>query len=188
MLFILGISFFIRANLLQNKKAIASARAGNVIGGGDWSRNRIIPDTVTALMNNQPVQVRNPSAVRPWQHVLEPLFAYLSLAAAMTRDPLAYATAYNVGPDKEDVLDVETVTRKFIDYYGKGSYKAESSEQQPHEAQLLLLDNSKIKEAIGVQPKYHAEQAVQLTAEWYARKEQSAQEKCLQQIKDYFSE
>ena len=181
-------SFFSPAQYNRHHKSIASVRAGNVIGGGDYAEDRIIPDIVRSVEREEAVVLRNPKAVRPWQHVLEPLFAYLSLAAAMTRDPLAYATAYNVGPDKEDVLDVETVTRKFIDYYGKGSYKAESSEQQPHEAQLLLLDNSKIKEAIGVQPKYHAEQAVQLTAEWYARKEQSAQEKCLRQIKDYFSE
>ena len=171
----------------QHHKSIASVRAGNVIGGGDYAEDRIIPDIIHSVEREEAVVLRNPKAVRPWQHVLEPLFAYLSLAAAMTTDPVKYATAYNVGPDKEDVLDVETVTRKFIGYYGKGEYRAEENTQQPHEAQLLLLDNSKIKEAIGIRPKYHAEQAVKLTAEWYAHKEQSAAEKCLQQIKDYLA-
>ncbi len=180
-------SFFNPEKHAQHHKSIASVRAGNVIGGGDYAEDRIIPDIVRAIEREEAVVLRNPKAVRPWQHVLEPLFAYLSLAAKMTRDPVTYAAAYNVGPDKQDVLDVETVTRKFIDYYGKGTYRVEGNATQPHEAQLLMLDNSKIRTVAGVEPKYHADEAVRITAEWYAHKEQSAAEKCLKQIKDYLS-
>lgn len=180
-------SFFNPEKYNRHYKSIASVRAGNVIGGGDYAEDRIIPDIIRSIEREEPVVLRNPKAVRPWQHVLEPLFAYLTLAAKMSVDPVRYAAAYNIGPDKEDVLDVETVTRKFIESYGGGTYHAEGSAEQPHEAQLLLLDNRKIKEAIGVTPKYHAEQAIKLTAEWYAHKEQPAAEKCLRQIEDYLS-
>lgn len=178
-------SFFNPGLYEQHHKAIASVRAGNVIGGGDYAADRIIPDIVRSINRGEEVVLRNPKAVRPWQHVLEPLFAYLALAEKMSAEPSKYAAAYNVGPEKEDVLDVETVTRKFIQYYGKGNYRIEQQEHQPHEAQLLMLDNSRIKEVLGLQPRYAAEEAIKLTAEWYARKELSAYEKCMQQILDY---
>lgn len=180
-------SYFNPAKYKEHHKSIASVRAGNVIGGGDYAADRIIPDIVRAIEREETVVLRNPKAVRPWQHVLEPLMAYLSLAEKMTEDPQSYASAYNIGPDKEDVMDVETVTRKFIEYYGKGKYGIEQHAEQPHEAQLLMLDNSKLKEKIGQKPKYTADKAIQITAEWYADKNTSAQEKCLQQIKDYLS-
>lgn len=178
-------SFFHPDQYAQHRKSIASVRAGNVIGGGDYAADRIIPDIVRAIERDTPVVLRNPKAVRPWQHVLEPLFTYLALAARMTDDPQRYATAYNIGPDKDDVLDVETVTRTFIEYYGSGTYRVEGDAQQPHEAKLLLLDNQKIKEAIGQQPRYRAAEAIKLTAGWYADKEQDAATKCRQQILQY---
>jgi CDP-glucose 4,6-dehydratase len=180
-------SFFNPAQFEQHHKAIASVRAGNVIGGGDYSADRIIPDIVRSISREEDVVLRNPKAVRPWQHVLEPLFAYLELAAKMTADPQQYATAYNIGPDVNDVLDVETVTKKFIQYYGKGNYRVAQDAHQPHEAKLLMLDNNRIKTAIGQQPKYNADEAIRLTAEWYANKELTASEKCAQQIEEYLS-
>ncbi|MFA6058888.1 MAG: CDP-glucose 4,6-dehydratase [Taibaiella sp.] len=180
-------SFFNPLKYDVHHKAIASVRAGNVIGGGDYSADRIIPDIVRSISRDEDVVLRNPKAVRPWQHVLEPLFAYLSLAEKLTNDPIELATAYNIGPDKDDVLDVETVTRKFIQYYGKGNYRIENDGQQPHEAQLLMLDNSRIKDTIGLQPKYNADKAIQLTAEWYANKELTAHEKCMEQIGNYLT-
>lgn len=178
-------SFFNPDHYTQHRKAIASVRAGNVIGGGDYATDRIIPDIVRAIDRDEAVVLRNPKAVRPWQHVLEPLFAYLELAARMTASPQQLATAYNIGPDKDDVLDVETVTRIFIDCYGKGSYIVEYDAEQLHEAGLLMLDNSRIKEAIGRQPCFNAAQALRFTAEWYADKSRHAREKCLDQIKQY---
>jgi len=178
-------SYFHPDQYHTHHKSVASVRAGNVIGGGDYATDRIIPDIVRSIEREEAVVLRNPRAVRPWQHVLEPLFAYLSLAEQMTLDPQRYATAYNIGPDKDDVLDVETVAKKFIGYYGKGAYRIEGNAQQPHEAQLLLLDNEKIKAATGHGPKYNADEAIRLTAEWYADKEQDAAAKCMQQIRNY---
>jgi CDP-glucose 4,6-dehydratase len=175
-------SFFNPADYNRHRKSIATVRAGNVIGGGDFAEDRILPDIVRAIESGTPVVLRNPASVRPWQHVLEPLAAYLQLAARMTQDPVNFATAFNIGPDKSDVLDVETVTRKFLEYYGAGSYRIEQNEHQPHEAKLLMLDNSKVKAALGQQPKYTADQAIRMAAEWYADKETPALEKCRQQI------
>lgn len=180
-------SFFHPEKYQQHHKSIASLRAGNVIGGGDYAVDRIIPDIVRSIEREQPVVLRNPGAVRPWQHVLEPLMAYLTLAAKMTEEPQQLATAYNIGPEPEDVLDVETVTRKFIGYYGKGTYEIEGNARQPHEAQLLLLDNSRIKEAIGLQPRFNADEAIKMTASWYADKERSATEKCMEQITGFLA-
>jgi CDP-glucose 4,6-dehydratase len=178
-------SFFNPSKYNQHQKSIASVRAGNVIGGGDFATDRIIPDIVRAIEHGEDVVLRNPKAVRPWQHVLEPLFVYLALAERMLKDPVSLATAFNIGPEKTDILDVETVTKKFIQSFGKGNYTIEQNTNHPHEANLLMLDNQKIKDTLGWSPKYDAAQAIQITADWYANKEQAASEKCLQQILDY---
>ncbi len=178
-------SFFHPKDYAIHQKAVASVRAGNVIGGGDYAADRIIPDIIRAVERGEEVVLRNPGAVRPWQHVLEPLFAYLTLAGKMTEDPVTYATAFNIGPDKEDVLDVETVTRKFIQYYGRGAYRVDAQPRQLHEAHLLMLDNHKAKEILQFVPRYHAGEAIRLTAEWYADKSRTAAEKCFVQIAQY---
>ncbi len=177
-------SFFPIADYAKHQKKIVAMRAGNVIGGGDFSDDRIIPDIVRAINVLEPVQLRNPKAVRPWQHVLEPLAAYLQAAAMLQTQNLA--PAYNIGPEASDVLPVLEVTEQFIAAFGKGSYEIVGNANQPHEANLLLLDNSKIKKDIGFKPKLNAHQAIAWTAEWYADKEHSAQEKCAQQIATYF--
>ncbi len=180
-------SFFNPEKYKEHKKAIASVRAGNVIGGGDYSLDRIIPDITRAIENNEAVVLRSPKAVRPWQHVLEPIMAYLYLAAKLNDEPQQLASSFNIGPDKEDVLEVRTVTQKFIEYYGKGTYSIAPNAPMLHEANLLMLDNAKIKNAITWQPILNADTAIKLTAEWYADKENTATEKCLMQIEEYLS-
>ena len=180
-------SFFNPKDHQRHKKAIASARAGNVIGGGDYSDDRIIPDIVRAISFGESVGLRNPLSVRPWQHVLEPLCAYLLLAAKMSEDPIHYSTAYNFGPNPEDMLTVEDLTKIFIESYGAGSYKDMAESSAPHEAKLLLLDSSRAMEHMGWKSQMNAHTAIKWTAEWYADKQHSAHEKCMQQIAEYFN-
>lgn len=167
-------------------KVITSVRAGNVIGGGDFSADRIIPDIVRAIRKNEPVILRNPGAVRPWQHVLEPVFAYLCLIEEMAARPQEMATAFNIGPEPADTLTVEEVTKMFINAFGKGSYTVLQQSGQPHEAALLTLNNTKLKQAIAWEPKWTAEQAIRATAEWYVRYgEEAAGDLCKSQIAAY---
>lgn len=181
-------SFFNPENFDEHKKSVASVRAGNVIGGGDFADDRIIPDIVRALEFDQAVGLRNPQSIRPWQHVLEPLGAYLMLAAKMSEQPKAYTTAFNFGPNENDMLTVEDLTKIFIERFGKGSYEDKLQANAPHEAKLLLLDSSKAKNTIGWQPQLDAATAIRWTADWYADRENSAHEKCMLQIKEYFGD
>lgn len=179
-------SFFHADSFSKHRKAIASVRAGNVIGGGDFAENRIIPDIVRALDRGEEVVLRNPKSVRPWQHVLEPLGAYLLLGAKMSEDPLKYSTAYNFGPEISDEKTVEELTKIFLEAYGKGSYRAETQDNAPHEANLLLLDSSRAHDLLGWKPRFNATTAIHETAAWYADKQHTANEKCMQQITAYF--
>lgn len=181
-------SFFNPDKYNEHKKSVASVRAGNVIGGGDFADDRIIPDIVRALEFDQPVGLRNPQSIRPWQHVLEPLGAYLLLAAKMSEQPEKYTTAFNFGPDENDMLTVEDLTKIFIERFGTGSYENKQQDNAPHEAKLLLLDSSKAKNTIGWQPQLDAATAIRWTADWYADREHSAAEKCMLQIKEYFGD
>lgn len=179
-------SFFNPAAYATHQKAIASVRAGNVIGGGDMADNRIVPDIIRAIQRSEEVVLRNPHATRPWQHVLEPLGAYLLLATKLADDPQAYATAYNFGPEADDVLTVEALTNIAIDRAGKGSYRVHSTPGQLHEAATLMLDISKAKQELGWQPVFKAKQAIEETVDWYLNPE-DASVKCLGQINAYFS-
>jgi CDP-glucose 4,6-dehydratase len=181
-------SFFNPAQYDKHKKAIASVRAGNVIGGGDRSTDRIVPDIVRALDFGEKVVLRNPASVRPWQHVLEPLGAYLLLAARMSEDPLKYQGVYNFGPEVNDGKTVEELTQIFLSVFGKtDAYTTNINAEAPHEARLLMLDSSRAKRVLGWQPRLDAATAIRWTAEWYAGKEQSAAERCMGQIQAYFS-
>ncbi|MFV8465641.1 CDP-glucose 4,6-dehydratase [Flavobacterium sp. LB1P62] len=160
-------SFFNPEKYSEHLKSITSVRAGNVIGGGDWSKDRLLPDIVNALLNDKEIEVRNPNAVRPWQHVLEPLFGYLLLAVKMNDDPIKFATSYNFGPSTNDNLSVKKILDIAIKAYGKGSYVIKEDKEQPHEAGLLRLDISKVSSELNWQPRFTAEEAVQLTIEWY---------------------
>jgi CDP-glucose 4,6-dehydratase len=160
-------SFFNGNVFAKHQKAIASARAGNVIGGGDWAKDRIIPDIVRALQKNKPIEVRNPSAVRPWQHVMEPLSGYLLLGARLATNPLKYSDAWNFGPMQEDTFTVEDLVQKAIQIWGKGSYLFPKVKQPFHEAGLLKLDINKSICELGWKPRLNAHQSIQQTLLFY---------------------
>ena len=147
---------------------VASARAGNVIGGGDWALDRIVPDCVRALTAGEPIVVRNPDAVRPWQHVLEPLSGYLWLAARMLADGGGLEGAWNFGPEMSDVVPVRTIADAVVAEWGAGSWQTpETSEPQPHEAGLLLLDISRAERELGWRPVWRTGRAITAAAAWY---------------------
>lgn len=160
-------SFFNTKNYDRHLKGIAVARAGNVIGGGDWSKDRLIPDIVRSLIENKPVVIRNPNAVRPWQHVLEPIVGYLSLGMHLEKQPIEFAQAYNFGPESEDALSVEEMVKAAIESWGFGEYQIEHEANQPHEAGLLKLDISKVKSELNWMPKMNAKETVKFTLDWY---------------------
>ena len=145
--------------------AISTARAGNVIGGGDFSNDRIIPDCVRAAMNKQEIIVRNPYSTRPYQHVLEPLFAYLMIAAKQYED-LSYAGWYNVGPDDRDCFETGAVVDLFVKHWGDGLRWISRYDGGPHEANFLKLDCSKLKSKFGWAPRWDLDTAIQKTVEW----------------------
>lgn len=160
-------SFFNTKEYQKHNKSIASARAGNVIGGGDWAKDRIVPDIVRALQKKETVELRNPNAVRPWQHVLEPLAGYLQLGAKLTEDPVKYADAWNFGPYQGDILSVEELSKLALKVWGSGSYKNANLNGQVHEAGLLSLDINKTIANLQWKPKMNARQAIQMTIDWY---------------------
>jgi CDP-glucose 4,6-dehydratase len=162
-------SFFNVNSYNIHHKAIAVGRAGNVIGGGDWAKDRLIPDIVIALSKNEAVEMRNPQSVRPWQHVLEPLAGYLLLGAKMTHDPIKYSQAYNFGPYFNDALAVTKMVDLAITCWGSGKSMVKQLLNQPHEAGLLKLDISKSINDLNWMPKFNAEAAVQYTINWYKK-------------------
>jgi CDP-glucose 4,6-dehydratase len=180
-------SFFPPGRYDQHKKAIASARAGNVIGGGDWSKDRIIPDIVAALQNGQDIPVRNPKAVRPWQHVLEPLNGYLQLGVLLDTDPSLYSKAYNFGPLPGDHLTVKELVETAIEVWGSGKWTDSSAATQPHEAGLLKLDISRARQELKWEPRLSAKQAIGWTINWYKKTSTEQAAYPFQQINDYFS-
>jgi CDP-glucose 4,6-dehydratase len=158
-----------RDSFFADGAAIASVRAGNVIGGGDWAPDRIIPDSVRALVAGEPIVVRNPDAVRPWQHVLEPLSGYLRLGALLLRDGRRYAGPWNFGPtDDAGERPVRWVVERFLAEWGSGSWTTPPDlGRQPHEALRLSLDSAKSREQLGWAPVWDGEEAVRRTAAWY---------------------
>lgn len=160
-------SFFNSKTYSTHKKAIAVARAGNVIGGGDWSKDRLIPDIAKAFAADKAVIIRNPKSVRPWQHVLEPVIGYLLLGANLSENPLQFNQAYNFGPHLSDALPVEDMLKLAIESWGKGEYIVEINENQPHEAGLLKLDISKVISELNWEPILNAAKAVSMSMDWY---------------------
>ncbi len=160
-------SFFNISRYATHQKAIASARAGNVIGGGDWSADRIIPDIVNALHIDEPVNVRNPSSVRPWQHVLEPLKGYLLLGALLYSDPTTYSKAYNFGPADNQHIPVKALVELAIKVWGSGRWRDISDYNEPHEAGLLMLDINLSKRELNWHPILSHAEAISLTIDWY---------------------
>ena len=151
--------------------ALASARAGNVVGGGDWALDRIVPDCVRALAAGQPVVVRSPEAVRPWQHVLEPLSGYLLLGSRMLAGGHATDGPWNFGPEESGTVRVRDVVDALVESWGSGSWQAsQGSAPQAHEAKLLALDIAKAKAGLGWAPLYGVERTLRVTAAWYGRR------------------
>ncbi|HEX3999625.1 MAG TPA: CDP-glucose 4,6-dehydratase [Pirellulales bacterium] len=146
---------------------VATARAGNVLGGGDWAEDRIVPDAVRSILAGKPLVVRRPRAIRPWQHVLEPLHGYLMLAERLYAEPQRWSSAWNFGPADNDTVAVGELLDRFFAAWGNGAWQAESTEIGPHEAGLLRLDCSKARSLLGWRMAMDLDDAVAMTADWY---------------------
>jgi CDP-glucose 4,6-dehydratase len=148
---------------------IATVRAGNVIGGGDWSQDRLVPDIVKGLLSDRgEVELRNPEAVRPWQHVMEPVAAYMGLAQNLFRATPGADQAWNFGPADDSAHTVQTVATALANTLGGGRVVIADNRNQPHEAHLLRLDCSKVRSAFRWQPRFNFDATISLTAEWYS--------------------
>lgn len=146
---------------------IASVRAGNVIGGGDWSEDRIVPDSIKALQKDEPIFLRNPSSTRPWQHVLEPLAGYMLLAARLHDSPKEYSGSWNFGPPKNAVNTVHDLAGRIISYWGGGKIETAGESNGPHEARLLHLNCDKAFYVLGWHPRWDFDRTVRETTLWY---------------------
>lgn len=171
------------SNIYQ--KRIATARAGNVIGGGDWNEDRIIPDIIRHLKKGFPVPIRNPFSVRPWQHVLEPLSGYLLLAGALYDDHKKISDAYNFGPEENDHLQVKELVELAIKNWGKGGWEDQSDPAAVHEASVLKLDISRAKNELQWFPKLNSAEAIRYTIDWYKQPEDSIFNFSVSQIRQY---
>jgi len=180
-------SFFNPKNYNSHGVGIASVRSGNVIGGGDWSADRLMPDCVRALLDKKRIVLRNPNAVRPWQHVLEPLSGYLLLAQKLYNNGPKYSEGWNFGPDEGDAKPVEWIVKKICEKWGQNaSYKIDKGEH-PHEAHYLKLDCSKAKEKLGWYPRWNLEKAIDSVIEWTQAYQENKDviKACLKQIEEY---
>lgn len=149
------------------KIGISTARAGNVIGGGDWALDRLVPDAMAGFANQKPVILRNPSAIRPWQHVMEPLAGYLTLAERLYEDPAGFSEAWNFGPDDADARPVSSVVAQLAELWGSDAGWKSAPDAGGHEAQYLKLDCSKARARLGWSPRLHLDAALEWVAEWY---------------------
>ncbi|PCI37848.1 MAG: CDP-glucose 4,6-dehydratase [Thiotrichales bacterium] len=180
-------SFFNTKDINNHKTAISSARAGNVIGGGDWSEDRLIPDAIRSILNKQTLTIRNPKAIRPWQHVLESLSGYLKLAEQMWEYPQKFSTAWNFGPDENDCQTVENVLNILNEELTQKITLQHDNTTQPHEAKFLKLDTAKAKNLLHWQPNWNLKTALNKTATWYQTwlKNGDMREITLRQINEY---
>ncbi len=182
-------SYFSPEKYQDHVVAIASARAGNVIGGGDWAQDRLLPDIIRAVSQNQPVHIRNPNSIRPWQHVLEPLSGYLILAQKLYEEGAGFAQGWNFGPNDTDAKPVQWVVESVTKAWGEGASWVLDGAEHPHEANYLKLDCSKAKSLLGWQPRCSLEQAIDYICLWYKAYRDGAdmQALCFHQIKQYES-
>lgn len=176
-------SFYTSENI-----GLASGRAGNVIGGGDWALDRLVPDIVRSVLKNEKLTIRNPKSTRPWQHVLEPVSGYLTLTEKLYTDGLKYAEGFNFGPAKADHCDVENIIRIMNKHWdGQINYEIIQPNQQPHEANLLSLDCSKAEDVLKWKPRWNLDKALSMTVEWNKKRldQQAIKQICLEQIEQY---
>lgn len=180
-------SYFNPAAYADHGVAVASARAGNVIGGGDWANDRLIPDIIRAILTDEPVRIRNPHAIRPWQHVLEPLSGYLRLAERLYGDGPAFAQPWNFGPADEDARPVEWIVRRLCAAWGAGARFEIDAGEHPHEAHYLKLDCSKARAELTWRPRWSLETALDLIIDWTraCRDGKDLREVSLHQIAEY---
>ncbi len=160
-------SYFHPDAYAQHGVAVASARAGNVIGGGDWCNDRLIPDFIRAIVNRQPLRIRNPHATRPWQHVLEPLSGYLLLAEKLATAGAPFSSAWNFGPANDEAHPVSGIAERFTQHWGDGASWQLDGSDHPHEANYLQLDSSKARSQLGWGPRLSLDEALILLVEWY---------------------
>ncbi len=151
----------------ESEIALATARAGNVIGGGDWAKDRIIPDAISSFIENKPLHVRNQNAIRPWQHVLEPLSGYLLLCEKMVKQPVNFTGAWNFGPNDRDAQPVSSLVDILTERWGNGAQWYSNKEDSLHEAHYLKLDCSKVKSLLNWKPVWSLERSVDETVNWY---------------------
>jgi CDP-glucose 4,6-dehydratase len=180
-------SFFNPADYKKHGVALASARAGNVIGGGDWAADRLIPDLIRAGLKGEKARIRNPRAIRPWQHVLEPLSGYLLLAEKLYKYGPKFAQAWNFGPDAGDAKDVEWIVRRMFSAWPEAKGYVIDKGRHPHEAHYLKLDSSKARRELGWTPRWHIGGAIDRIISWtrsYAAR-QDMYKACLEQIEEY---
>lgn len=159
-------SYFNREEYCKHGVAVASARAGNVIGGGDWASDRLVPDVIAALSKGESISIRNPNAIRPWQHVLDPLSGYLLLAESLYKDGVKFAEAWNFGPRDIDAKPVGWIVDRLIELWGDGGSRHVFPGCHPHEANLLALDITKARLCLGWQPKWSLNVALKSIIEW----------------------
>ncbi len=182
-------SYFNIENHARHGVGLATARAGNVIGGGDWAANRLIPDMVRAVIKKEPVKIRQPNAIRPWQHVLEPLAGYLTLAQHLYQANGLASAAFNFGPRDEDAKSVISIAKCFTSAWGDGASWVQDANQHPHEAQYLKLDCSKAKAVLGWKPYMDLEQALDCVVQWHKAHiaGDDMRQMSLQQIKQFLA-
>lgn len=180
-------SYFPPETYQHHGVAIATARAGNVIGGGDWAEDRLIPDIMRAISNGESVNIRNPLAIRPWQHVLEPLSGYLILAEKLYTEGAIYSEGWNFGPNDEDAKPVQWIVERLTNVWGEGASWTLDDGNHPHEAHYLKLDCSKAKTRLNWQPKWHLDKTLSQIVAWQKQYQQGADIKAvtLAQISDY---
>ena len=174
---------------LEKEIGIASVRAGNVIGGGDWAENRLIPDMIAALTNNKPINIRNPKSVRPWQHVLEPLGGYLKLAERLYAMPQRYSTAFNFGPLSSDDYTVANIAKLVCCHWGQSLHWEETHTSSGKESQVLKLDSAKAGAELGWRPRLSIDEAIGLTVSWYKSQKDGVDMSVFseQQIRNYLN-
>ncbi|MFH1096130.1 MAG: CDP-glucose 4,6-dehydratase [Candidatus Desantisbacteria bacterium] len=181
-------SFFNPNDYHIHHVGLASARAGNVIGGSDWAQDRLIPDCVQSILRGEKIIIRNPEAIRPWQHVLEPLSGYLLLAQKLYENGTQYAEGWNFGPNDNDAKPVEWIVKKMCEKWGQGaSYEKIIQGKQPHEAMYLKLDCSKAKAELNWYPRWNIEKAIDSIIEWTKgyKRDEDLRMICLRQIEEY---